>query len=276
MKQLFRIAIWPMLLFFASCEDTIDVKVNNSEGILVVEGWLTNKRDTQYVKLYTTKSLSDEETYPPVSGAEVVLHDDLNHQEKLQEVSPGSYAITAIKGMVGATYTLTIKTAVGDYEAVSTMPRPGFLPDSLSFNYKGGSASVDQTGYYPFLSGQEVEGQGDYFQVRIYRNNEFLNHTGDLNIFSDKYIDGYYLKDIQLHIDSPFVKGDVVKAEVWSLNEDAYYFWTDIKSQLQNDQIFASPLTNPRNNIRKLTSESKEVTGFFGTSIVWSLQRTVR
>lgn len=271
--------ILPLIFFaallFAACEDPIDMNINEGSQALIVEGWLTNKPEIQYVKLYLTKAVSNNDPYQAVSGALITLSDDAGNSETLEEVSAGKYAIKSVKGVEGRTYTLHIHTNEGDYEAVSKMQRLSMAPDSISFKYEKKSIVYEHAGYYPFIYGQELPGEGDYIQVKLYRNNMYMNKPDDINAWSDEFVDGNYIDSAELRIDTPFVAGDMVKAEVWSLSEEAYHFWIDMQTQLQNGGIFASPLTNTRTNIKKLTPGARNANGFFGTSMVGVTERKV-
>lgn len=271
--KLILILFFPALLFPA-CEDTVDINVNEGAPALVVEGWLTNRPENHYVKLYSTKALGGSNEFQPVVNALLLLSDDAGNTEQLKELSSGKYEISAIKGVEGRTYTLRIQTSDGSYEVISKMPRLSMAPDSLTFKYEEKSIIYDQSGYYPYIHGQELEGKDDYIQVKLFKNNKYLNNVDDINIFSDKFVDGNYI-DMGLEIDSAFAKGDTIRAEVWSLTESACHFWTDIQTQLRNGGIFASPLTNARTNVKKLTENSKNVTGYFGTSLVGTAERKV-
>ncbi|WP_069660459.1 DUF4249 domain-containing protein [Arcticibacter eurypsychrophilus] len=262
-------------LLFSSCEDTIDFKTNEGTPALVVEGWLTNLPGNQYVKLYLTKTLAEKNSYPPVTNATLTLNDDAGNKEVLKEVSPGKYEIANLKGVEGRTYTLRILCSEGSYEVISKMPRISMAPDSIRIKYEEKSIVHEDAGYYPFIYGQELPGEGDYMLVKLYRNNTYLNKANDINFFSDEFVDGNYISETELQIDTPFVKDDVIKAEVWSLTRGAFDFWADLSTQLQSGGIFASPLTNSRANVQKLTESSRNVTGYFGTSLVESVERKV-
>lgn len=259
----------------SSCQDVIDIDIPGGKSVMVVEGWLTNKREVQYIKLYNSKGISETGDYQPVTKARLVLSDDANHKEELNEVSDGTYAVTRLRAVVGRTYTLSIQTGDGSYEAVSAVPRLSMSPDSVTIKYEGKSFLYEKAGYYPMLNGEELEGPGDYIQVRLYKNGVYLSSADDMNLFSDKYADGYYISNMVLNIASPCIKGDLIKAEVWSLTEQAYFFWHDIQDQLHNAQVFAVPLTNVRSNVKKITASSKDVTGYFGASIVKSAQTQI-
>lgn len=275
MKQHKLILLFSFFTFlFSACEDTVDIQVNKGTSALVVEGWLTNRPENHYVNLYLTNTLSSSNGFDPVSKASLLLTDDAGNSEQLKEIGPGRYEISTMKGVEGYTYTLRILTSDGNYEVVSKMPRLSMAPDSLTFKYEEESVVYEESGYYPYLHGQELEGKDDYIQVKLFKNNKYLNSAGDINIFPDEFVDGNYIS-MGLDIDSAFVQGDTLRAEVWSLSESAYNFWTDIRTQLQNGGIFASPLTNARTNVKKLAADSKNVVGYFGTSLVRTVERKV-
>ena len=123
--------------------------------------------------------------------------------------------------------------------------------------------------------GQELAGLGDFTQYKIYKNGRFLNKATEINLFRDKYVDGNQIGNYELAIDSPFVSGDHIKVEAWSLTEAHYNMLSDIRDQLNNNGLFASPLPNARSNIQKVNPASADVTGFFGTSSVKSVEAYV-
>ncbi|MGX5689633.1 DUF4249 domain-containing protein [Arcticibacter tournemirensis] len=268
MKLWFSLLLLIVSFLALSCQDVIDIEVAGGKPVLVVEGWLTNKREMQVVKLYYTRGISDSTGYQPLEGARVILSDNENHKELLKEQAPGRYSFTQIRAITGRTYTLSIDTKDGSYEAVSTVPRLAFNPDTVLYKYQDKSLIYKNAGYYPLICAQESEGKGDYAQIKLYKNGVYQNKSDDLNLFSDEYADGYYIKNLELNIDSPYVRGDLIRAEVWSLNEQAYLFWRDIRSQLHNAQIFAAPFINARSNIKKIKASSNDATGYFGTSVV--------
>lgn len=275
MKRYKLILLFSFIVFlFTACEDTVDIQVRRGGSALVVEGWLTNRPENHYVKLYLTNTLGGSNEFEPVTKASLLLTDDAGNAEQLKEVGSGSYEISTMKGVEGHTYTLRIQTSDGNYEVVSKMPRLSMAPDSLTFKYEEESIVYEEAGYYPYIHGQELEGKDDYIQVKLFKNNRYLNSVKAINLFPDKFVDGNYIST-SLETDSAFVQGDTVRAEVWSLTESAYYFWTDIRTQLQNGGIFASPLANARTNVKKLTADSKNVVGYFGTSLVRTVEKRV-
>ena len=276
MKTFNIIALFIAIFIFSSCEDVIDVNIAEGKKSLVVEGWITNKPEPQFVKLYYTNGLNAGNNFSMVNGATVSLSDNAGNTELLQEVTPGKYQISAMKSIEGRVYTLKIESSVGNYEAVTEARRVSMPIDSLRFKFEKKSTIYEKEGYYPHSFGQELEGKGDFIQVRLYKNGKYLNQDRDFNLFEDEFVDGNYIGDAELSVKEPFVKNDMVKAEVWSLSEDAFRFWTDIQIQLQNGQLFATPLANTRTNVKKTSSNALDVVGYFGASLVQSVEAKVK
>lgn len=258
----------------SACEDIVDIDIKQERQVLVVEGSLTNQLEPGFIKLYYTKPALSTDNYMPVRLATVILKEN-QLTETLHETSPGYYPIKVLKGREGKTYSLIITTEEGTYEAISKMPRLTMTPDTLEFKYENKSLLYLDEGYYPFINGQELKGIGDFTQFKLFKNNKILNKSREINLFSDEYVDGNYIGNYELEIDSPFVSGDRIRLEAWSLTKENYNFWTDIRTQLNNTGIFATPLPNARSNIRKIDPNSPEVTGFFGTSMVKSIEKAI-
>lgn len=259
----------------SSCEDVVELDVPQGTKTLVVEGWLTNRAAPDLVKLYFTNNISSS-GYSTLAGAKVSISDDEGNTEILTELGQGKYQIPTFKSVEGRKYKLTVESSVGNYEAVTEVKRLSMPLDSLSFKYEKKSSIYEYEGYYPLFNGQDLPGKGDFIQVRFYKDNVFLNKDGDFNLYQDDFVDGNYIGKAEMSVDRPFAKGDKVKAEVWSLSEDAFLFWVDIQTQLQNAQIFASPLANARTNVVKKSSNAIDVVGYFGASLVQSVESEVK
>jgi hypothetical protein len=275
MKTLYKLLLQLILLGLASCEDVVDINPEMGKKTLVVEGWLTNRAEPDFVNLYYTASMSSNE-FSKVAGAKVTLRDNGGNIETLPEVSTGKYKIPTFKATEGKTYTLSIESTAGNYEAVAEVNRLSMHLDSLTFRFEKKSAIYEKEGYYPLSNGQESAGKGDYMMVRMFRNGVFLNKTAGLNLFEDTFVDGNYIGKAELAVPEPYAKNEVAKAEVWSLTEDAFHFWVDIQSQLQNGQMFAMPLSNTRTNVKKKSPNAIDVVGYFGASLVNSKEAVVK
>lgn len=265
-----------MAFLFSSCEDVIDIKLPQGKELMVVEAWLSDKPEPQYVKLYKSVPYLAEPTYPAVKQASVILSDDAGNSEALTEVEAGKYEVKNMSFKVGRTYHLNIHAAEGSYEASTKMQRLGLALDSVVYKYEKKSVTVAKEGYYPYLYGQELPGLGDYFLLKIRQNGKDLKTVSDIYVITDQYIDGNYASAVGLNMKEPFKEGDQIRYELFSLTEDYYRFWDDVKRQLSNGGLFAVPSTNTRTNLKKKDPKSIDMVGYFGVSKMMTLENTVK
>ena len=120
-----------ILIAFASCEKVIDVKLNTSASKLVIEGMITDQLGVQTITLSESVPYTNTNTYPAVTGAQVLVTDDNNHSWTFTETKPGTYTFPSLKAEPGHKYTLKVVANNTTYGASSTMPSLVKL-DSLS------------------------------------------------------------------------------------------------------------------------------------------------
>ncbi len=257
-----------MTLVFTSCTDVFEMEVEKQKDALVVEGWVTDRAEGNYVRLYLTVPYFDQPEYTPVSRATVRLTDDAGNSEVLQESQPGRYEIRRMTGVPGRTYKLVIEAVQGAYEATATMQRLSWTLDSVTYEYREKGGMTSEAGFYPHLHGQELSGGGDFVRLKIFRNGEPLQSASEINLFSDEFVDGNYIRAARPFIREPFRQNDRLRYEMWSLTDEAYRFWTDIRTQLNNGGLFAAPGSNTRTNVIKKDPRAMDVVGYFGASQV--------
>ena len=73
---------------FMSCEKVIDLDLNSAEPRIVIEGNITSDPGPYQVSITTSGDYYTAEGIMPVSGAEVIFVDDLNHVDTYQKNLP--------------------------------------------------------------------------------------------------------------------------------------------------------------------------------------------
>jgi hypothetical protein len=116
-----------------ACQKVIDVDLNSAAPQIVIEGNISDSPGPYYVTLSKTINFDQPNTFPPVTGAHVVISDTVGNSELLTETSPGTYRTSVIQGTPGRTYTLDVISEGKEYIATSTMPAPVNF-DSLTLN----------------------------------------------------------------------------------------------------------------------------------------------
>ncbi|UKJ06750.1 DUF4249 domain-containing protein [Solitalea lacus] len=265
------------MLSLSSCEDVIDVKLDDGPALLSVDGWITNRPIPDTIKLSHTAPYFSNSPAPAVVGAKLVLSAASGAVELLTEVSPGKYLVKNIRSIEGEKYTLRIEYDNEVYEAKTQTARQGFNIDSLAFEYKEKSLYRDEDGYIVKFYGQETKGLGDACRIKLRKNGNYLSKVADLNFMNDQYVDGNKLQDLELFSEKPFQLKDLVTVETWSITMDDYHFYDELHIQVMNGGIFANPPANVRTNVQNVNPQSpKKAVGYFGASLVRSISSIVR
>jgi hypothetical protein len=132
------VTIWKLicLLFilsgFVSCEKVIQLDLKNSTPHVVIQGNIYDQPGPYVVQISSSVNFDASSVYPPVTGANVVISDNLGQSEKLTESLPGNYVTAKLRGIPGRTYSLSVTTGTDTYKATSVMPKP-VSPDSIYF-----------------------------------------------------------------------------------------------------------------------------------------------
>lgn len=264
------LSIFILLQTFTSCEEPIDVEIDEGETVLVVDGWITDEPGPHQVILSTSSPYFENNTTPRKTGAQVRITDNSGIIEILEETAPGIYATGRdFRALVGRKYHLSIEVDDQFFEAETEIRRPAQI-DSLKTVYKKKSM-MNKEGFYVEYYGPEAAGIGDHYRFRIYRNDQLLNKPQDLVVLQDRMMDGLYFRNVQFHSE-PFEAGDRVNIEAWSITEDAYYFYDEMRDQIMNGGLFANPVANIRTNIKPAAENSMKAVGYFGGASVVSME----
>jgi len=267
MKNLFSKTLTTILIiiFFTSCEDVIDVKLDKGITKISVDAEITNLPGPYYVKLTTTAPYFENKANPPLAGASVFISDNKGNVDTLIETNNGIYVTQFIQGEIDVSYTLTIKSGGQEYFAETKINRVPKI-DSLYTGFLENETGFDD-GIYVFTNIQEPEGLGDHFRFRAYRNDTLFNKTSDLFYTSDRFVDGNYIVNQEI-IFNPFLKGDKATLQILSITEDAYFFYNEVVRQTSGGGLFSDPPANVRTNVFNKNPSGTKATGYFFGSAV--------
>lgn len=233
---------------FVSCEKEIDIDLNSSTAQLVIEGNISDEPGPHTVKLSKSVNFSEANTYPPVSGATVIISDNTGVVDTLTETSAGSglYQTHAIVGIQGNTYALKVIVEGDQYNAVSTMPYKINL-DSVRFDLNPQPGENEKTYSIIPLYLDPVEFGNSYrfyfsahgktdkqYQVS---NDNFGNGSINAQPF---FTDTEYVKILQ---------GDTVKVTMLCIDVNTYNYYYTLSQIGDGGIIGGATPTNPPSNI---------------------------
>jgi len=246
---------------FSSCEEKIDLELDESFTRIVVEGEITTDQKAHLVKLSTSSSYFYNEQAPTVSDAEVSIADDQGNVFLLTEIPNGSgmyYTDSLVAGVVGNTYTLLIEGVDIDgdgkeevYEA-SEQLMPQLPLDSLTFEYtetmiRGGQ---EIKGYAVNIWGQENPTPGDYYQWRYYKNGKLETDTiSEYAFVDDGLVNGNYIIGFTVFV-AQAQPGDTILVESRSMTKEYYEFVVSfLVETVWSGGGFGGPPANIKTNV---------------------------
>jgi hypothetical protein len=287
-----------------TCVDPFYPRLKKFESWLVVDALLTDDNTANYVML--TRSREDVEEEPQkVTGATVVISDDLDNSTTLTERHPGEYRTDSLtfRGSAGRTYTLSISTKEGDVyisDPCTMYPVPGI--DSIYFSKD--QVLSEKTG--ETLQGVRIyidtrdEGTSNYyrwtydewwkFNAPDPQTFEYLNDTTiyelselkqtcwahkksdviDIQVSRDDAEKGFIMKPV-LFVDTytsdRFLIQYCIDVCQLSMSQQEYEFW-NLMVQLNESggDIFDKQPFQPFSNIRSISNPDEQVLGYFQVS----------
>ncbi|QIY90296.1 DUF4249 domain-containing protein [Chryseobacterium gallinarum] len=128
------------LFLVISCQKEIDLDLADQSGRIVIEGNVTDQVGPYTVRITKSVAVNQQNQYPAVTDAQVILSDNTGQTETLQYIGDGKYQTSTFIGVSGRTYTLKVQAEGQQYIAQSTMPEAvdfeGLAQDSFKFGDK--------------------------------------------------------------------------------------------------------------------------------------------
>jgi len=292
-----RITLLLFSIALLSCEDKIHPELQSAKAILVVDGWLNNKPEAQYIILTQTQPYFDNVIPSGVSGALVTVTSNKGNVFTFNEdqINPGRYKWNAptksLFGIVGDTYTLNISLNGETFQSKSRMGRVPVI-DSLTYDSDKRIGSKDSLTRGQFWSTDPL-GPGDAYWIRAYKNKVLLSKPSEINIAYDGGLnpggdaDGViFITPVRRKINSrdvddsgkqlsPIVPGDSLNVQIHSITQEAFNYLTQVITQTDRpggfQELFSRPLANVSTNISNTNKSGSSVVGFFNVSAVSQL-----
>lgn len=261
------------LLLFSSCEDVIDLNLDDEDvNLYAVEASISTK-EQPVVFLYKTLRVNQDTEYPGISGAEVVVSDDATPANQItlteSQGKKGLYLVPEgqnFAGVAGREYTVTIKTEGNTLVAKDKLARVEPI-DSMIVepSLRGNKRFLGV-----FTYGQETPGVGNYYKWDVYVNGNLLYKSEELSIAWDKFVDGNYISKLEIFTDfydttkpedRKLKLNDTIQVRQTSISEFAYNYYFQVYNQGTTGGLFSVPPANIKSNFT--CSNGKPVLGLF-------------
>jgi hypothetical protein len=250
-----------ILIFYAiSCTKVVNINLNSSAPRLIIEGGISDQPASCIVKLSKSVNFDEPNTFPHVSGASVIISDDLGNKATLFENKPGSYFNVTLEGIPGRTYTLTVASEGKTYTAVSTMPDPVAIDTISQDSFTMGFGSGTKVKFVR-IQYSDPKGIENYYRF-VEENNGKLSNS----IYTDNDIlrDGNIVNQEIVHIDPSLQTGDRVVIYLYTIDKQVFNYFEQLR---QITEGYGGQTATPANPVSNLTNGAL---GYFSANAIRS------
>ena len=236
-----------LIIAMSSCfKDKIDIDLNKNNKKVVVEAWITNLDEPQFVKLSYTSNYFDDKTDAPIRKANVDIQNGVSNYT-LKEKNDGVYYLPDDwNGEINKDYVLTIHIEGEEYVAKSRMRACPEIEDLYVAKDQNDDGEEEISVNFSF---NELVGEGDGYFGRDYKSGSVRKDSlSNGSIIFDDFIDGIRLDSISFTEES-FEIGDTAIVELYSIGKEAANFLQDIENEKYREGLFDPPPVNIRTNI---------------------------
>lgn len=231
-------------IFLSSCEDVIDVKLNNTEPRIVIEAKLYDQFQPATVIITKTSNFFDTLTFNTVSDAEVEISDNEGNTTVIPETDTAGVYSEIFFGEIGKTYTLTVITDGNTYTATAKM-KPPIIIDSLYAKYRLNPLPYQEDGYDIFCQIKDSANFNQYAKLEIFKNQK---PSIEIYLFEDTYTDGNDF-DYKFYNET-YQPSDTAAVFISSCDAQVYeylYTFSEITGSFQNSGTPYNPTSNISN-----------------------------
>ena len=218
------LCVFIIVLLFSGCTENIMLDLNSSNPQVVIEGSVPVDGKAQ---ISITKSINFDagNNFLTVSNATVTLSDNTGNSEILTETSTGIYTTNSMIGIIGQTYSLSVK--MNDKTITSSCKIPDQVHfDSLivkvaeNFGRFGGNTPNDT------LYTITVEYRDPASETNYYRFIEYINgkSTGNIYAYNDRLTNGKFVESNLLNFNRLLTKGDTITVEMQCIDKTVYEY----------------------------------------------------
>lgn len=263
-----KIVLILFILILSSCEEVVDVELEESEPRLIIEAsllWdMEKKINTQFIKLSTTAPYFDEKI-PPALNAEVSVMAPDGIEYIFKEIEPGLFQNENIPPELDGNYELTVvyndQVYSGSEKYITTTKLEEVLQED------NGGFSGEDIEFKLFYS--DAPSEENFYLFRFFHNDI------SLQLYDDEFTNGS--RTFAFFSDDDVKTGDEIGFEIQGISERFYEYMFILRSQSGTaGGPFQTQPTVVRGNIINTTDKANFPFGFFRLSQTDFITYTVK
>lgn len=255
--------IFGLLLIFTgtSCEDVVDIPLDESESRLVVEASILSYKHSdsniQQIRLTETAPFYDKEI-PTVENASVKIISETGLEYDFIHTSEGYYINENLNPVLGETYELEINYNNEVYTATETMMSVTDI-DFIEQTATGGFAG-DEIEVKVFYT--DPANQPNYY-LFIFRNNKIT-----LEIYEDEFTDGNQI--FGYYSNEDIKPGDTIDVEMYGISKSYHEYLFILRAQIGENSggPFETQPATVKGNVINRSNKENYPFGYFHLSEV--------
>ncbi|WP_437921602.1 DUF4249 domain-containing protein [Sphingobacterium sp. LRF_L2] len=233
--------VFLFFLLFVSCEEVIDVDLNEADPRYVIEAQLSDFDNEQRIRVSKTVAFTEAVNSLPVEGATVVVIDGRGRSYRFSYDENGYYVNRNFRPTINDTYTLNVDIDDEHFEAISTMPEYVEV-DSIGIMEEN---IFDETYYFATFKFNDPAEVSNYYRYDISINGGNFRFASAL---SDKFNDGLYVTHQISDLDTDLVVGDEVLVRRYCVDKPVFDYWNEYQSTNPGTAAPGNPTSNISNN----------------------------
>ena len=276
------------MAFFAACTEDIMIDVEEGNHRIGVEASFTNEMKRHETILSYTADFYNQNEIQMVSGATVYVTDGVDTMYYYEdEEQPGHYFTDSVAGRKNTVYRLCVEAVDQDGESQSLFAE-SLIPDNVESidslaikHYNGSNDSIPSVflidtveWVYPYF--QSLPDPGIIYMPKVWKNDTLVSDSLSLTLmipqggFAGYYVNGPEMlesnKEIPIgyFLRSKLNDGDEIRADLYSITPDYYYYFYSILMSTGSNPMLGAP-ANVSSNIQP---EGEGVGWFFTASVV--------
>lgn len=205
-----------MVILFSACEKVIELKLENAEPVVVIDGGISDQNEFHRIKVSKTYSFTEPNKFNGVSGAKVVLSVDGTGAIVFSEVSPGIYQSVRFKGRSGSKYDISVMVEGQTYQASSVMPARVPM-DSLTFKTY---TLFGESKNYVAVNFRDPAGVPNQYRYVL----RFKGKVEKDVVSEDRFDDGNKVTNVIFYELNDLIKGDSIQVEIQCIDRNVYRY----------------------------------------------------
>lgn len=253
------------LILFTSCEDVIDLPLEEGPKRLVIDANINWEKDKtgittgneQQIRLTQTAGYYD--TYiPPANGATVTISDSTKEYVFIEDGDSGIYKTTDFEPQLNETYTLHIEYNGEEFSATETLiPVADIEKVEQSVENIFGTEIIKVEFFY-----QDPVGEGDFYLSQFKCEESYtIDYYGTRG---DELTDGQLNSVFEM--DEKLEVGNTLVLKFYGASKDYTNYFNLLQQQLANNGPFATPPASVKGNCTNETNPDNKPLGYFRLS----------